>query len=55
MLNKIICFILGHKVIHKAYTGGTIKTIGPLGNESTITLFKWQKSEFCTRCGKDCK
>ena len=54
MLKKIICLILGHKIIHKAYTGQQLETIGLAGNKHTINMYKFEKTDFCTRCGKKC-
>lgn len=53
MIKKFICFIWGHKVVHKAFTGNTMPSINKLtGQKEDILLYKWEKSKFCTRCGK---
>jgi len=54
MIKNLICWLWGHKVIHKAFTGNVIR--GPdrlTGMESQITLYKYERTPFCTRCGKD--
>jgi hypothetical protein len=52
MIKKLMCFLWGHKIVHKAYTGSTINGIGVMGNEQTIALYKFTRTDFCTRCGK---
>ncbi len=53
MLKKIYCFLWGHKTVHKAYTGEKMRCVGMLGNEYDISMFRYNKTSFCTRCGKD--
>jgi len=55
MLKKIICFLWGHKTVHKAYTGEQMSCISRLGTEYTISLFLYKKTPFCIRCGEDVK
>lgn len=55
MIKKIICLILGHKTVHKAYTGEKIDAVGVMGNHFTILMFKYEKTPFCTRCGHNIK
>lgn len=52
MLKKLICFMLGHKTVLKAYTGNTVQARGVLGNDFTISLYEWRRMDFCVRCGK---
>jgi len=53
MLKKVLCFLLGHKTVHKAYTGEKMCCVGVLGNEYDILMFHYNRTSFCTRCGKD--
>jgi len=51
MIKKLICFIWGHSTVHKAYTGEKMNVVGALGNSYTISLYKYETTPFCTRCG----
>jgi len=53
MLKKIICFLWGHKTVHKAYTGKQMSCVSMIGVEYTINMFNYKKTPFCTRCGED--
>ena len=56
MIIKLICWLWGHKVVHKAFTGNSIKGTNLLiDREVHIPCYKFQKSDFCTRCGKAVK
>lgn len=55
MIKYLICRIWGHKTVHKAYTGETIDCVGPMGNKYTRSLYKFQRTNYCTRCGKPIK
>ena len=52
MLIKLVCFLLGHRMVHKAYTGESMEAINYLGGAQTVALYKWTTTDFCTRCGK---
>jgi len=52
MIKKLICSIWGHKTIHKAYTGEKISVLGMLGYRYDIALYRFKKTDFCTRCGE---
>lgn len=55
MIKYLICLIWGHKTVHKAFTGKKIDCIGLAGNEYTKSLYKFQRTKYCTRCGKPIK
>lgn len=52
MIPKIICFLFGHKIREKAYTGETYQTANLLGMPFSVSLYKWSYLEKCPRCGK---
>lgn len=53
MLIWLICRLLGHKIVVKAYTGKTYETCSYGGNPLTVSLYKWERQRFCLRCGDD--
>ena len=53
MGKRLICWLWGHDTVRKAYTGQMLDTVGQLGNRYTVSLYKWEKSKFCLRCGKE--
>jgi len=55
MIKKFLCRLWGHKTVHKAFTGETIDCIGVLGNVYTQSLYKFQKTDYCIRCGTPTK
>jgi hypothetical protein len=55
MIKKLICYLWGHKTVHKAYTGQKVNCVGLMGNKYTISLYKFERTNFCTRCGKTIK
>ncbi len=53
MIKKLICWIWGHKTIHKAVTGNKITTTNQFTGQDQISLlYKYERTPFCTRCGK---
>ena len=52
MIKKIICFLFGHKIVIKAFTGKTMEQTNMVGNPITVSLYVWRKMDFCIRCGK---
>lgn len=52
MVKKLICLIWGHKTVHKAYTGETLPVTGKLGNAYKVALYRYERTSYCTRCGK---
>ncbi len=52
MWNKFLCWLLGHKVMIKAFTGNTLPYKNYLGMELKTNLYKWEKQKHCLRCGK---
>lgn len=47
MLKKLWCFIWGHKIVAKEYTGKTFTTEFGVGH-----YYVYRKRDFCLRCGK---
>lgn len=53
MIKKLICWIWGHKTVHKAATGERYDTIDRLtGMPIKGHYYKLVRSRFCRRCGK---
>ena len=52
MLQKLLCFLLGHKTVVKAYTGETITGDTTFDRDVKHLCYKWQRLSFCVRCGK---
>ena len=53
MLKKLICWLWGHKTVHKVVTGNTMEVTEPMtGLLKTVVLCKWERTPFCTRCGR---
>ena len=46
---------MGHKTVHKAYTGQIIKATNPAGFEHNMLMYKYHRTNYCTRCGKTIK
>ena len=54
MLKQLICWLWGCKTVHKAFTGETMPHHDRLLNQVIqAPLFRWERTNFCTRCGKD--
>jgi hypothetical protein len=51
MFKNLICFLFGHKLMAKAYTGNSMSVVGLLGNEYTVSFYRWEPQKFCLRCG----
>lgn len=52
MIRWLLCKVFGHKIVLKAYTGQTMLATNYLGQTLTVSLYKWERQKFCTRCGK---
>jgi len=52
MIKWMICLLWGHKTVHKAYTGEKMKVTRILGNSHDVPLYRYEKTDFCIRCGK---
>ena len=51
MLNRLLCFLLGHKFSSKATTGNTMEITNYLtGNSDKVAMYKWEMLQFCPRC-----
>ena len=48
MIKRFICWMWGHNIMFKAFTGNIIK----IDNEEFPT-YKWEKQKHCLRCGKE--
>jgi len=56
MLKKIWCFLWGHKVVVKRFTGKTFPAVNPLtGADELGHYYGWERLPFCLRCGKEVK
>jgi len=55
MIKRLICFLWGHKTVHKAAIG-EFQTLNQLtGYQQTGHYYKFVQTPFCTRCGKTMK
>jgi len=52
MIKKILCFLLGHKIVIKAFTGKTMEQTDMVGNPVTSSMYVWKRMDYCVRCGK---
>ena len=52
MIKWLICFLWGHKVVAKAFTGQTKRQLHAFRGEEDINFYKWQRLPFCIRCGR---
>jgi len=52
MIQKLLCWLLGHKTVYKAATGQTLVADGAFDRDIRYPLMRWERSEFCLRCGK---
>ena len=53
MIIWFICFMFGHKVMLKAFTGRTIAVTDRLSwHPIDVPTYKWEKQKHCIRCGK---
>jgi len=53
MIQKLLCWIWGHKIVVKAYTGDQIPTENAFGMEIQSSGYVWKRMPYCLRCGKD--
>lgn len=52
MLQKLLCWLLGHKTMFKAATGNVLVADGAFDRDIKYPLMKWERSEYCLRCGE---
>jgi len=52
---KFRCWLLGHKIMLKAFTGETMERTDRLGGTYTAAMYHWRRQECCARCGKRIK
>lgn len=51
MLKALLCWLLGHRFVVKAYTGETMQVTNGLGTPLTDSMFNYERRNFCCRCG----
>ena len=52
MLQKLLCWLFGHKSVYRAYIGQTATITDSLTlQDRTLPVTKWVRSNFCLRCG----
>ena len=51
MIQKLLCWLFGHKTVFKAFTGQTAVVDGPFERGKTMPITVWSRSKFCLRCG----
>lgn len=52
MIQKLLCWLLGHKTVFKAATGDVLVAADGFGQDVKYPLAKWERSKFCLRCGE---
>jgi len=52
MWQKVLCLLLGHKVVLKAFTGHTQDGTNGFGEKLTYSMYRFEQHKFCVRCGK---
>lgn len=52
MIQKLLCFLFGHKTLYKAFTGQIATIDGVFDRDIKTPIMTWQRSKFCLRCGK---
>lgn len=54
MIAWLICWIWGHKILEKAYTGDQFDTHHRLYPQIKVKgdYYRWEQLPFCLRCGK---
>jgi len=52
MIIKLLCWLYGHKIVVKAYTGQTMKAQNGLGEDRMVSMYLYETKPFCVRCGK---
>ena len=53
MLHTLWCWLFGHKVMGKAFTGNTLDTYANGQLISQVQLYRWERLTRCIRCGKE--
>ena len=51
MIQKLLCWLFGHKTMFRAAIGRTLTVDTPFERDMKIPLVKWERSKFCLRCG----
>ena len=51
MLQKLLCWLLGHKTMYKAATGDVIVADGAFDRDIKYPLYTLERSKYCLRCG----
>lgn len=53
MIKRFLCWLWGHEVLAKAYTGETFAATNYMGDEHRVSLYRWERQKWCLRCGKE--
>ena len=54
MIKWLICHLWGHKTVHRAVSGNTMRVSNRLSSGmETVPLYVFLRTSYCTRCGKD--
>lgn len=51
MLQKLLCWLIGHKTVYKVATGEIITVDTHFEKDQKLPLMQWLRSDFCLRCG----
>ena len=51
MIQRFLCWLFGHKTVHKAFTGQVLVADGAFDRNVKHPLYKYEKTKFCVRCG----
>ena len=51
MIQKLLCWLFGHKTVYRAFTGQTAVVDGAFDRGLTMPVMVWARSKFCLRCG----
>lgn len=52
MVQKLVCWLFGHKTVYKAAVGTTITIDTCFEKGTVVPLMRLERSRFCLRCGK---
>jgi len=52
MIQKLLCWLFGHKTVFLATTGKILVTDDLFDRDVKNPLMVWARSKFCLRCGK---
>ncbi len=52
MIQRLLCWLFGHKTMFKAAIGSTITVDTHFEKDQKLPLMKWERSKLCLRCGR---